>query len=147
MDPRCTPKRIRHRERADQGTHILRYTRTPDALSAFPGPKQTEAAAVPADDRLRPDNVKGRAPAAPGTRDPHSQHPVCRYQTKALPAGSIDHRELMSKRQDFEVQRRARKYQMSVGLGRVPPPPSLRPCRAGERIEGCYLSITFRAVS
>ena len=111
MNPRCTPERIRHGEFANQGSHVVPHTRTPGAASAFPGPVPTEATPVPADDGLRPDNVKSRTPAAPCPREPHPQRPVCRCQAEALPARPIDHHELVSQRENLKVQGRARSGQ------------------------------------
>jgi len=84
------------------------HTRSSGALAAFPGPEETKAASVPGDDGVRFDDVHSGPPAAPGSREPHPQHSVCRGQTEAWAARSIDHGELMPEREDFEMQRCAR---------------------------------------
>jgi hypothetical protein len=59
---------------------------------------------VPGDDGLRLDDVNSRPPAAPCSREPRPQHPVCRRQTEVLAARSIYDGELVSERDDFQVQ-------------------------------------------
>ena len=107
MDPRRTPERIRARELADQRAHVGGHARSAGAPAALPGPEEPKAASVPGDDGLRPDDVKSRPPAGPGSREPRPQHPVGRRQTETWAPRSMDNRELMSEREDFEVQRRA----------------------------------------
>src|SRR3954467_9261781 len=108
MNPRGTPQRIRRRELTNQGTHLHRYTRTAGVASALPRPEQAKAAPVPPDDRLRSHDVKRRAPAAPDARETRPEEAVCWRETKTRTARPMDHRELVSERHDFEVQRRAR---------------------------------------
>jgi hypothetical protein len=82
VDARRTPERIRRGELADEGTHLRWYTRPAEAVSTLPGPEQAKTAPMPADDRLRLDDVKSRAPAASGPQEPRPQHPICRRQPK-----------------------------------------------------------------
>lgn len=70
VDSRRTPEGIGGGELTDQRADLQRDPWTPGALSALPGPKQTKAATMPANDRLRPDEVKSRAPVGPCLRKP-----------------------------------------------------------------------------
>ena len=98
---------------ADQRAHVGRHGRAPGAVSALPGPEQAKAAPVPRDDGLRLDDVNGRAPAAPCVREPRPQHPVGRREAKAWASRSMDDGQLVSERDDFQVQRGARADQES----------------------------------
>jgi len=53
------------------------------------------------------DDVQNRPPAAPRPPEPRPEHLVRRRQSDSTTARSVDHRELMAERHDFEVQRRA----------------------------------------
>ena len=108
MNPRRTPQGIRRGQLPDQSTHVGRYARSPRAVSAFPGPEQPKAAPVPRHDRLRRDDVYGRAPTAPGVRERDPQETVGRRQAKTRAPRSIDDGQLVSERYDFQVQRGAR---------------------------------------
>src|SRR5688572_16667441 len=101
VNPRRTPKRIRGRQFADQGANVCRHAWSPGATAAFPRPEQAKAASVPGDDGLGLDDVKRRPPRAPGSREPCPQHPVCRRQTEAWAPRALDHRELVSEREEF----------------------------------------------
>ena len=102
------PQRIRRGQLADQGTHVRRYAWTPRAASAFPGPEQSKTASMPRHDRFRNDDVCGRAPTAPGVRERGPQETVGRRQAKTRAPRSIDDGQLVSERDDFQVQRGAR---------------------------------------
>jgi hypothetical protein len=103
VNPRRTPERIGRRQLTEQSANILRYPRTSDAMSAFPRPEQTKAAAMPRDDRLRFDDVNGRPPVAPGVREPCPEKTVRRRKAKTWAAGSVHDSELVPKRDDFQV--------------------------------------------
>jgi len=60
---------------------------------------------MPRDDRLRFDDMNGRPPGAPGLREARPDETVRRSEAKAWTPGSIHDRELVSKRDDFQVQR------------------------------------------
>ena len=81
---------------------------TPGAVSALPAPEQTKAAPVPSDHGLRPNDVHARAPAAPHLREPGPEHAVDRREKQASAARAVENRDLVSERDNFQVQRRAR---------------------------------------
>jgi hypothetical protein len=108
MNPRGTPQRIRRGQLPDQRAHVRRYAWAPGAVSAFPGPEQAKTAAMPRDDRLRLDDMNGRAPAAPCMREPRPKDSIGRREAKTRPPRSIDDGQLVSERDDFQVQRGAR---------------------------------------
>jgi hypothetical protein len=49
--------------------------------------------------------MNGRLPVAPGLREPRPEETVGRREAKTWAAGSIHDGELVSKRDDFQVQR------------------------------------------
>jgi hypothetical protein len=89
VNPRRTPEGIRGGQLAYQGTNVWWHARAPGALATLPGPEQTKAPPVPADDGLRLDEVKGRAPAAPCRREPRPEYPVGRREAKASTADRL----------------------------------------------------------
>jgi hypothetical protein len=60
---------------------------------------------MPRDDCLWFDDMNGRPPVAPGLREPRPEETVGRREAKTWAAGSIHDGELVSKRDDFQVQR------------------------------------------
>ena len=105
MNPRRTPQGIRRGQLPDQHAHVRRDAWAPGAPSAFPSPEEAKPAAMPRDDRLRFDDMNGRPPGAPGLREARPDETVRRSEAKAWTPGSIHDRELVSKRDDFQVQR------------------------------------------
>ena len=63
---------------------------------------------MPRDDCLGFDEMNGRPPVAPGLREPRPKETVRRRQGKTGTAGSIHDGELVSERDDLQVQRGAR---------------------------------------
>ena len=104
MNPRRTAEAIRGRQCADQSTDVCRHAWPSGAPAAVPGPELTKATSVPGEDGRRLDDVQRRSPRAPGPREPRPQQPVCRRQTQSSVARSMEHCELVSKREDFDVQ-------------------------------------------
>jgi hypothetical protein len=82
VNPRRAPQEIRGGQLPDQRAHVRWYARAPRAQSAFPGPKQPKTAPVPRNDRLRRDDVDGRAPTTPGVCEPCPKKAVGRRETK-----------------------------------------------------------------
>ena len=107
VNPRRTPQRIRGGQLADQGANVGWHTWAPGALSALPRPEQAKPSPVPRDDGLRLDDVHGRAPAAPRLREPRPQQPVSRREAKTRASRTMHDGELVSERDDFQVQRGA----------------------------------------
>jgi hypothetical protein len=98
---------------------LLAQAGRPSTFSTLPGPEQAKAAAVPCEDGLRLDNVDGRAPAAPCLRQPRPQQSVGRAEPQSVRPRSVDDSQLVSERDDFQVQR---------GAG-----PNHQPKRVGQR--------------
>jgi hypothetical protein len=111
MNPRRAPEWIRRGDLTNQRADIVGHGRASGAVSAFPGPEQQEAAAMPCEHRRRLNDVERRAPAAPSVRQPYSQHTINSRQTNAWTAGTIRNRQLVAKCEDLQVQRRARTNQ------------------------------------
>ena len=63
---------------------------------------------MPGDDGVRLDDLNGRAPATPRLREPDPHYPVSRCETKTGAPRSIDYAQLVSERDDLQVQRGAR---------------------------------------
>lgn len=106
VDPRRTPQWVHRRQLADQGSHLGRHPGSSGAAPALPGPEQAEPTSMPADNRVRFDDVQDRPPAAPRPREPRPERPIRRRQSEARTARAIDHRELVTERQDLQVERR-----------------------------------------
>jgi hypothetical protein len=113
VNPRGTPQGIRGGHVANQRTHVRWQRWAAGAVSAFPGPEEAKPAAMPRDHRLRPDDVNRRAPAAPGVREPRPQDSIGRREAKTRASRSMDDGQLVSERDDFQVQRRARQDEKS----------------------------------
>jgi hypothetical protein len=103
VNPWGAPEWIGIRQLADEGFHVGRYARPSGGPAALPSPEQTESTSMPADDGLRLDDVQGRPPAVPRSREPRPEQPVCRRQSETRTPRSVNHGELMTKRQDLEV--------------------------------------------
>jgi hypothetical protein len=111
MNPRRAPEWIRRGDLTNQRADIVGHGRASGAVSAFPGPEQQEAAAMPCEHRRRLNDVERRAPAAPSVRQPYPQHTINSRQTNAWTAGTIRNRQLVAKCEDLQVPRRARTNQ------------------------------------
>jgi hypothetical protein len=107
MNPWRTPERIYGRQLTDEGANVCGHARPAGALSALPRPEPAKPAAVPRDDGLRLDDADDRAPPAPCLREPRPQHSVGRCGTETWPAGAIHDGELVSQRDNLQVQRGA----------------------------------------
>src|SRR5262245_37794231 len=59
VDPRSAPKRVSDTHLANETTNVGRCPRSATARSGFPAPKSSEPGTVPAEQRLRPDNLQG----------------------------------------------------------------------------------------
>ncbi len=106
VDAWRTPERIRSRHLANQGTNVARDAWTAETVS-LPRPEQTDPATVPRDDGVRPDDVHGRAPATPRLREPRPQRPVSKGEAKTRTSGSMHDGQVVSERDDLQVQRGA----------------------------------------
>src|SRR5262249_59969479 len=104
MNSRCTPSGILPAHGADQVPNSAR-DRRPSALAVpyLPSPKQTEAFAMPGDNRFGLDKHQRRAPTAPdaGSRDPEETI-RCR-ESRALFRRALQHGDLMAQSQDLEL--------------------------------------------
>jgi|SRR5688572_6863662 len=103
VDPRRSPERIRGGHLANEGADVVGHGRA-TALLALPGSEQAKTAPVPAEHGLRLDDVHGRAPAAPCLREPRPEQAVNLRETKAWSVRSVQDGELVSERNDFQVQ-------------------------------------------
>src|SRR5262245_19319194 len=77
-------------------------------MSALPRPEQAKAAAMPGEHRRWLRDMEGRAPAAPCVREPRPKDSIGRREAKTRAPRSIDDGQLVSERDDFQVQRGAR---------------------------------------
>jgi hypothetical protein len=105
VNSRGAPQRIRRGQLPDQRAYVRRYAWAPSAMSAFPGPEQTKTTAMPRDDRLRFDDMNGRAPAAPCMREPRPKESIGRREAKTRTPRTSDDEQLVSEGDDFQVQR------------------------------------------
>jgi hypothetical protein len=96
-----------YRSRRRRSVLSLWYAWPAETLSAFPLPEKTEAAPVPGDHGVRPDDVNGHALATPRLREPDPQHSVGGRDAKTRTSRSIHDTQLVSERDDLQMQRRA----------------------------------------
>jgi hypothetical protein len=76
-------------------------------MSALPGPEQAKAAPMPGEHSDGLYDVERRAPAAPYVREPRPENSIGRREAKTWASGSIHDGQLVSERDDFQVQRGA----------------------------------------
>jgi hypothetical protein len=107
VNPRRAPEWIRAGQLADEGAHVWWHTRPPVGPSTLPPPEQAKAAPMPCDDGFRLDDVNGCTPATPRLREPGPQHPVGRRDVKTRAFRSIHDGQLVSERDNLQVQRGA----------------------------------------
>jgi hypothetical protein len=76
-------------------------------VSAFPGPKQAEALALPGDDRFRFDNDESRAPLGPEAQEPNPEESVPCTKFGPIGDGTFQDDDLMSQSEDLGLEREA----------------------------------------
>src|SRR5215469_7720732 len=92
---------------ANQRAHLLRYGRPARLTVAdLPGPEQTKAFAVPADDGRGSDHKEAGLPVVPDRAQPGPQPPIRRCQFGSLD-GTLQNGELMAESEDLQLERRA----------------------------------------
>jgi hypothetical protein len=77
-------------------------------MSAFPRPEQAKAATMPGQYRLWLNEMERCAPAVPSLRQPCPQHTINGGEAKSWTARTIRNSQLVSKREDLQVQNGAR---------------------------------------
>jgi hypothetical protein len=113
MHPRRAPARVRLGHLANQGPDVGGHRRSPEATPTLPGPPQLETASVPRDDGLRLDNDERRPPSGPEAREQDPEPSVRLREPRPPRAAALQHRQLVSQCQDFELKRGARPCQRS----------------------------------
>ena len=108
VDPKRAPQPIRSRHRANQCADVGWHGRSTEPAAALPGPQQPEAAAVPADNRVGPDDHERRSPFMPNPRQTNPEHAVDAREANPPRPRSIKHAQLVPQREYFELQRRTR---------------------------------------
>lgn len=108
VDARCAPERVGRRHRADQHADLERHGRASHATSAPPRPDQAEPSTVPSQDGLGFDDHERRSPFMPHARDPNPEEAVRTRQAQPSRAGPLEHVDLVTQREQLEVQRGAR---------------------------------------
>src|SRR5215813_8471408 len=107
MNARSAPEWILAAHGANQRAHLLRYGR-PVRLTAtdLPGPEQTKAFPVPADDGRGFDDKDAGLPIVPYDAQPGPQQPIRLCQFGSLDR-ALQNAELMAEGQDLQLERRA----------------------------------------
>jgi hypothetical protein len=104
VEARRTPKRVGHGHRANQVTDVERHGRPPQASTTLPGPEQAERLPLPGDDGVRFDDHERRGPLAPDPREPNPEKAVRPGEAWPVRARSLQHPNLMTQGEQFEVQ-------------------------------------------
>jgi hypothetical protein len=80
-------------------------------MAALPRPEQPKAATMPSEHGRWLHDQERRSPAVPSLRQPCPEHTIDGGQAKPWTAGTIRHGQLVPKRDDLQVQCRARPNQ------------------------------------
>src|SRR5262252_2634558 len=95
------------RTSSNQRAHLLRYGRPARlTLADLPGPEQTKAFPVPADDGRGFDDKDAGLPVVPDGAQPGPQQAIRRCQFGSLDR-ALQNAELMAEGQDLQLERRA----------------------------------------
>src|SRR6516225_8575965 len=106
VNPRSAPEWVLTTHGANQPAYFLGHARSPrPAASDLPGPEQTKALPVPADDGRGFDDKDAGLPIVPDCAQPSPQEPIRRGQFGSLDR-ALQNAELMAKGEDFELKRR-----------------------------------------
>src|SRR5215468_5257711 len=106
VNPRSAPEWVLTTQGANQLAYFLGHARSPrPAASDLPGPEQTKALPVPADDGRGFDDKDAGLPIVPDCAQPSPQEPIRRAQFGSLD-GALQNAELMAKGEDLELKRR-----------------------------------------
>ena len=106
MNARSTPQWVLAAHGANQRAHLLRYGRPARLTVAdLPGPEQTKAFAVPADDGRGFDDKDAGLPVVPDGAQPGPQPTIRRCQFGSLD-GALQNAELMTESEDLQLERR-----------------------------------------
>src|SRR5450759_4644751 len=140
LDAHAAPARVVAGHPLDQLSHLRRDPRSAWGAATPPRPVMSPRRSMPAHDRIRLDDEKGRAPAGPAAREPAPEQAVCRPKVRTPGRASHD-RELMAQSQVFEghvlsgSQRAADggEEQRDVDVHWPNPPCSRRYVRAGRQ--------------
>jgi hypothetical protein len=82
-------------------------------MSALPRPEQAKAATMLGEYRRWLHDMECRPPAGPSLRQPRPQQTIDGGEAKSWTPGAIRNRQLVSKREDLQMQSRARRDQQS----------------------------------
>src|SRR6266516_3824317 len=116
MDSRSAPEWVGLRHRADERADVRGDGRSTETATAFPSPIESEATTVPGDYSVGLDYDDGRSPRAPDPRQPDPQESVSLAQTDPSATGSLKDLELVSQREDLELQYRSGAQRQSDSL-------------------------------
>src|SRR5215831_265624 len=106
MNARSTPEWVLAAHGANQRAHLLRYRRPPPLTVAdLPGPEQTKAFPVSADDGSGLDDKDAGLPVVPDGAQPGPQQAIHRGQFGSFD-GALQNVELMAESEDLELKRR-----------------------------------------
>jgi hypothetical protein len=104
VDARRTPQRIGDADLPDQLPDLGCHCRAPWPAPRFPAPIGSKARAMPAQDRLRPNDRQRTASVREQPTDPTEQQPVGRRKCRSLWPQALQHVDLLSQRQDLCFQ-------------------------------------------
>ena len=105
VNSRCAPANVVSRHRPDQFAHLRCDGWPPtEAATGFPGPIKSEALAVPAHQGIWFEDLQCLQAPWPQTVEPDPEQPLTPVKSESLAWCRVHHRQLLAKRQDFEVQ-------------------------------------------
>ncbi len=106
VDARGAPQRVLPAHSPDQIPHLRGHRRaSPPSRSGFPTPEQPKTLAVPANYGLRFDDDDGVHATGPQAIEPDPEEPVDPGQPGPGRPYALEHRQLMAKGNEFELQR------------------------------------------
>jgi hypothetical protein len=104
VNPRCTPQGVGLVHAPNEITNVCRYFRPSWKASRFPGPMPGKSSAVPAQDRVRLNQVKTSPPIGPESAQHNPQQPVGTLEAQATRRVVLKNRKLVTKREDLRLQ-------------------------------------------
>ena len=106
VNPWSAPEWVLAAQGPNQRAHFFRHAWSPRlTVPDLPGPEQTKALPVPADDGRGFDDKDAGLPIVPDRAQPSPQEPIRWGQFRSLD-GALQNAELMAKRKDLELKRR-----------------------------------------
>ena len=104
VNARCTPANVVSRHRPDKIAHLRCDGWAPaHPATGLPGPVQSKALAVPAHQGIRFEDLQCLQATGPQVVQPDPEQPLIAAKPESLAWCLVHHRQLLAKRQDFEV--------------------------------------------